>query len=240
MNCELLPPLPCGAGMRPWLNSQSRLLRSRLSQGPGARARATIPPRTAGAGTNCLDLGGYFSGPLVPGWIIPEDPRTGMGLPDLPRGVVDLGGVPFEIRGVVQLAGQESRGRGATFPAAARGIPLPPVCRRIHFLHGTDGDLPSGTLLGRITVYAGSGAPTQIPLRYGEELAAAFSSNREAPRTPGSSIVWTAQSTGHLQDQTLYRTTWDNPHPEARTVMVDHESAVKRHGPCLLAITVEP
>jgi hypothetical protein len=158
----------------------------------------------------------------------------------LPQGLIELAGTKFEIRGVVQLAGLEARQVRGTLPSAARGIALPINCRRLHFLHGTDGDLPDGTEVGKIVVHYESGAVVEIPLRYGEELGAVFANNRLSPRASGSAIVWTAQSTGQLRDQTLYRTTWENPHPEARLVMLDHESALARHGPCLFAITVEP
>ena len=220
--------------------ARSRQLRDRLSQGNGGHPRDIIPPRALTANSRCLDLGAYFNGPLSPGWIIPEDSRTAMGLADLPRGVVELGGTTFEIRGVVQLAGIESGLVRGTFPIAARGIALPATCRSIHFLHGTDGDLPKGTFVGKIIVHFENGSASEIPLRYGEELAAVFASNREAPHADGSAIIWKAESTGHLRDQTLYRTTWNNPHPGERLAMMDYESAVARHGPCLFAITLEP
>jgi WD40 repeat protein/tetratricopeptide (TPR) repeat protein len=219
--------------------AESRRLRDRLSEGNGAADRGIIPPRAAND-PKCLDLGAYFNGTLSPGWIIPEDARTAMGLPNLPRGLVELSGTRFEVRGVVQLAGIESRLVRATFPSTARGIALPAACRCIQFLHGTDGDLAKGTLVGKIVIYFESGSAAEIPLRYGEELAAVFSSNREALHASSSSIVWTAESTGHLRDQTLYRTTWINPHPEERLAMLDYESAIARQGPCLFAISVEP
>jgi len=220
--------------------AQSRRLRERLSQGMGLPDLGTIPPSSSGRDGRFVNLEDYFNGTLSPGWIIPGDARTAMGLPELPCGVVELEGTAFEIRGVLQLAGIESRRVRGTFPSAARGISMPPVCRRIHFLHGTEGQLSAGTLVGKVVIHVENGPAVELPLRYGEELAAVFSSDREVPRAPGSSVVWTAESSGHLRDHTLYRTTWINPRPEEPIAMMDYESAIARQGPCLFAITVEP
>lgn len=219
--------------------AHSRRLRDRLVEGHGLPVSKRIPPRTTSAPAACLDLEGCFTGTLSPGWIVPQEPRKAIGLPDLPRGLVNLGGSQFEIRGVVQLAGTESRLRGGSFPTAARGLPLPPKCGRIHFLHGTDGELPLGTIVGRITIYLDREPAITVPLRYGYEIGAVFSSNRQTPLAPGTVIAWQGESGGRLHHQTLYGTTWINPRPEERTAMLDYESAMARQGPCLIAVTVE-
>jgi len=220
--------------------AKSRALRNRLSQGPAAIATAPPLPRDPATSPRCLDLTSYFNGGLTPGWIIPFNARTSMGLPDLPVGCSQLEGIPFDLRGVVQLAGIEARLRRATFPVAARGIQLPPKVSRIHFLHGTDGALAKGTPVGSIDIHFHSGPADTIPLRYGEELAAIFSSNREQPRAQNSSIAWTAESSGHLRHHTLYRTTWANPRPDDQPVLIEYKSAIARQAPCLIAITTEP
>lgn len=220
--------------------AQSRRLRRLLVQGAGAPAPAPLAPRPADADARCLDLSDYFNGAPAPCWVVPRDPRTESGLADLPRGNVELDGIRFEVRGVVQLAGYESRLRRGTFPLAVRGLALPDTCRRIHFLHGTDGDLPKGTVVGKIVVHFASGPAEELPLRYGRELGAVFSSNREIPAGPDSAVAWQHEVPGQLRHQTLYRTTWTNPRPADRTVMIDYESALARQGPCLVAVTIEP
>ena len=158
----------------------------------------------------------------------------------LPRGLVTLEGVTYEVRGVVQLAGAESRLRRATYPVAARGIRVPGQVRRLHFLHGTDGEAPRGTVVGSVILSFEAGTTTEIPLRYGEELGAVFSRNREVPRSPGSSVAWSAEVPGQFRHQTLYRTTWTNAEPSRRIALLEYRSAVARQGPCLVAITAEP
>jgi len=215
-------------------------LRRRLVQGPAAPPPTAIPERPAAPDPPCLDLASYFNVTLSPSWIVPADVRIGAGLDCLPRGRIELDGIPFEIRGGVQLAAFESQLRRATYPRAARGIAVPPVCRRIHFLHGMDGEIPTGTLVGRLRFYFESGGTDELPLRYGGELGAIFGSHQIVPSTPGSGVAWTREAPGHFRHRTLYRTSWTNPTPERRLAMVEYESTLARRGPCLVAITVDP
>lgn len=219
--------------------AQSRSLRNRLVQGPGAPPIGEIPPRFATAEARCLDLGPHFNGSYSTNWIIPFSGRTAMGLPDLPHGIVEFAKTPFELRGVVQLADTEGRLRRATFPIAIRGLAVPATSTRLHFLHGTDGQLPKGTVVGAITVHFEVGPAETLPLRYGEQLAAVYSGHRETLQSPDSAIAWTAESSGHLRHHTLYRTTWVNARRQDRVVMVDYRSSLARQGPCLLAVTAD-
>lgn len=219
--------------------ARCRSLRNRLAQGPGGRVSGAVPPRTANTSERHIDLGDFFNEALSPRWTIPFDPRQALGLDALPRGLVEMDGVTFEIRGVVQLAATESRLRRATFPVAARGIRVPALSRRLHFLHATDGEAPVGTVVGTIAIYFDGGSVTELPLRYGEELGAAFSRNRDLPRAASSSVAWSTEVAGQFRHQTLYRTTWENPTPGNPVVLVDYRSAVARQGPCLFAITAD-
>jgi hypothetical protein len=187
-----------------------------------------------------LDLGSFFNAPLTPQWVLSLSDTNPEGLPAAPVGVVKLEGIPFEIRGVVQLGGNFSRRRRAGFPDAALGIALPLHCRRIHLLHATDGELPAGEVAGCILVHFADGPPERLDLRYGEHFGALFSANRQLPTSNNSSVMWKNDVTGPSRHQTLYRTTWTNPRPDEKLAMLDYESAMKACGPMLLAVTVEP
>lgn len=220
--------------------AQARSLRARLTPGLGSPGLKAIPGRQPQAPAQCLDLTTYFNVPLTPNWAVPDDIRNANGLPDLKPGVTRLAGVPFEIRGAVQLAALNSRLRRAVFPQAARGLALPEGSRRIHFLHGMDGELPRGATAGKITIYFRSGHREEIPLRYGEQFAALHSSSREQVTGSDSTIAWENDAPGHFRHQTLYLTTWENARSEDVPVMLDYESAVGRQGPFLVAVTYEP
>lgn len=220
--------------------ARARTLRSALVPALGGPDLKRIPPRSPQAGPFSIDLTSYFNAPLTPNWIIPEDSRNQMGLPELPQGLVTLAGVTYDIRGVVQLAGQFSRLRRATFPPAARGIRVPAGARRLHFLHAVDGEVAQGTTVGRVVIYFQNGRTEQLDLRYGEQLAALHSSSREPVTAADSAIAWQHETTGHFRHQTLYVTTWGNARAEEHPVMVDYRSAIHRCGPLLVGITAEP
>ena len=94
--------------------------------------------------------------------------------------------------------------------------------------------------MGKLVIHFAGGATEQMPLRFGEELGAAFSSSRVQPQSTNSAIAWENEVPGFFRHQTLYRTTWENPRPQGELAMLDYESAVAAFGPFLLAVTVEP
>ena len=54
----------------------------------------------------------------------------------LPSGHQTIGGVIFDIRGIVQLTGPVLRQRaGDVFPSVVSGIRVHRKCRHLHFLH---------------------------------------------------------------------------------------------------------
>lgn len=219
--------------------AQARELKRRLTEGIHGTPVHSFSPRDPSVPANCLDLESYFTNPVTPGWLVPIQPGAEIGLQKLPSGLAEFHGTVFDIRGVAQLAGAESRQRRGTYPTALRGIQLPSSCHRIHFLHGTEGDLPSGTVVGKITIYFEDAPAVNVPLRQDEQIAALFSSSKQSLRDPGASVVWATETPTRLPYQALTRLTWENPNPNARPVMLDYESTVARYGPALLAVTVE-
>jgi serine/threonine protein kinase/WD40 repeat protein len=77
-----------------------------LDAGPFSRAELarSIPPRDSNAPTNSIDLTTFYNAPLTAGWMgnEPED-----NLANLPRGLRQLAGVLFDVRGLIQV-GQEA------------------------------------------------------------------------------------------------------------------------------------
>ena len=100
---------------------------------------------------------------------------------DLPRGRVLLEGIPFDIRGIVRLEpptfGSMLHARAAplfgSFPlTAVHGIPVRRACRRIHILHGMDGDLVApGEACGRWRIRFANGTERELPfVSHGEPV----------------------------------------------------------------------
>ena len=106
--------------------------------------RTLFPKRDPRAGRNQLDLTDFYTGELgetfhgkVGGSMDHDDD-----LSQLPVGLVELGGVEFDIRGVIQLRRTEPLGGAwelATLddPVRVDGIPIQQEATRLHLLLGT-------------------------------------------------------------------------------------------------------
>ena len=176
-----------------------------------------ILPRDPRASENLLDLGLLLNRSL--------EPRDGFASgvrempPDLPLGAADLGGVRYEVRGILQLAsiggpmfGQRWPTKVA-LPVEGRGV------RRLHLLATTrDGaELATGTPVLRVRCQWG-GTVVETPLRLGMELGDGWHAP-EHPRAGDRSVVaWQGISESSEAVRSvvrLYRVTLDSPRPGA-------------------------
>src|SRR5580765_99969 len=105
------------------------LFPARLFSDPASRkkvAAADFPLRDSGALARLVDLSEHYNGLLTDAWQgFPSNH-----LAQLPSGLQELGGVPFDVRGVIQL-----RGMQVPFPEKIDGIRVNQKLSRIHFLH---------------------------------------------------------------------------------------------------------
>jgi eukaryotic-like serine/threonine-protein kinase len=197
-----------------------------------------IPARPPQASPMQIDLSGFFSAPIHPGWWAPDALPPNWGT--LQLGVRHFAGVDFDVRGVVQLANMLSRYRWGCFPSRVPGIPIRRQCRTLHFLHGANAESPENTKIGGFTVVYADGKQELEPIVYGHHVRDS-SSRVTSPLSVSHSVVaWRDNSSNFLRPLTLYRTTWSNPHPDTEVIMIHYESSVKDSGPFLLGITVEP
>ncbi|HRI14272.1 MAG TPA: protein kinase [Verrucomicrobiota bacterium] len=196
-----------------------------------------IPPRRAEAGRDHVDLGTFFNAPLTPGWMVPLPTEARLG--GWPEGFLELGGISFEVRGVIQLASAASRDRKGSFPVRSSGIPIRRACRAIHFLHGAHLEAFASQEIGAYTLIYSDGTSERVPLVFDLNLRHCWSRNLSPLPDPNTALAWKFERPGSLRPTTLYRTTWANPRPDSEVVMIDYESAMKSSGPFLLAITLE-
>src|SRR5258708_21129957 len=75
-----------------------------------------------------VSLSQHTNGPLQTSWLPNEDP--GNNLASLPTGRQELGGVSFDVQGLIQLQGQCWVKRGYVLPKRVEGIPVHRACRR--------------------------------------------------------------------------------------------------------------
>jgi len=155
----------------------------------------------------------------------------------LPAGVTNLGGVDFDIRGLVHLA---SRRPGyVEFPNGITDIPIGLKASKLHFLHACSRDADKAEIANFVIHFANR-IRAEIPIVYGRDV-------RDWHSNPDGSAVdetaaWTGTNADSVQNKTsirLFKTTWVNPVPGASIETLDYISKLSASAPFLLAITAE-
>ena len=230
------------------LSDRSAMLRrmNRTAEAQADWLRAIgVPARSLQAGTNLIDLTDYYNGSLTRGWI----PSSQFGttaernLGELPQGVQKLGGVSFDVRGVIQLAGHSLivvlRG---SFPVQVKGVRIGQPCHRLHFLQGTGWRAPEGTAIGRYVIHYADGRQQAVPLIYGENVRDWWFNPKLEETTKNAVVAWTGSNPAvrdRGQALRLYKFTWENPWPDTAIESLDLVSENSNSSPFLIALTVE-
>lgn len=206
-----------------------------------------IPPRDPGTPPGLIDLSSYYNAGLSRDW----HGTVGASLASLPAGIHELHGTPFDIRGIIQLqcALMSSHPDHTTltnyYPAAVRDIAVHRKASRMHFLQGSlfgsSIFAPRGTLVVSYVFHYVDGTREALDLRLGEQTrdwwTAPAAWNAHFTPERGLELVWRGTiSDGNVG---LFRTVWENPHPELEIDHIDLISAMNTPGPFVLAITAE-
>ena len=184
--------------------------------------------------TNRHVLTPYYNAGLGENWMNPRD-RTGH-LGELPKGRQRLAGTEFDIRGLIQV---EQRCR--KHPARVEGMVVCQQCRRLHFLHAACNAalLEDGLEIGHYTVHLSDGSQFNIPLVLGQELVDWYIQRR---KTEAYVTAWEGENP-HSRELgkkiRLFKTSWENPRPEAEVRTVDFMAAHPGPSPFLVALTAE-
>jgi hypothetical protein len=160
-----------------------------------------------------------LSGPEYPR----RDPRVS------PNLIETLGGVAFDIRGVIQLTGLALERFDRSYPKSVEGIKIGRSCRRIHFLQSTGGEEQDGVQVGSYIVHYASGHQEEIAIVYGMDVADWEFDQKDLGR---ASTAWRGT-------RRLLKSTWENPLPESEITTIDYVSKLTTAAPFLIAITVD-
>ena len=204
-----------------------------------AKPSKRIPTRAPGMESRLIDLSSHYNAALNETWH-----KGGMAdntLKDLPTGQQTLGGVPFDIRGIVQLSGRQAEQElSVQFPKEAANITVKQKAQKIHFLHGCGWASPRGTSVGTYVIHYQNGQTRRVPIVYGVDVRDWWMSESD---TPGSEVdvVWTGTNHAAPDDPPIgiSKTTWDNPLPDVEIDRVDYRSTMGNSAPFLIAITLE-
>jgi hypothetical protein len=230
------------------LEARSALLR-RINRPEQSRADwlrlNPIPARDAKADPKLIDLTAYYNGSLTKGWIPSSQYGTmaERNLGELPLGLQELGGVRFDVRGLIQLAGDSLNVvlRGG-FPAEVKGVKIGRPCRRLHFLQGTGWRVPDGMTIGRYVIHYADGQQQEVPLVYGVNVRDWWFDPKADEPTKDAVVAWTGSNPAARnrgQALRLYKFTWQNPRPDSAIESLDFVSENSNSSPFLIALTVE-
>jgi hypothetical protein len=215
-------------------------LACKFDGGPFSRVALAdaVSTRDSNTPVNLIDLTEYYNAPLVTNWY------SGQQLHDswsrLPRGVQTLSGISFDVRGLIQIEGEDLNVSG--YPNQVSNIRIGAGCRRLHFLHGVLAaeDRRFGETLGSYIVHYVDGRRVSIPIILGKDVADASSQMTE--HSPRPTMAWAGTDSaaeswrGAIR---LFKTTWENPYPTVPVRQFDFVSA-QAGAPFLVAVTADP
>ncbi len=229
---------------RPWTNGfrvYQHLEGDRNLPPAGSKTRPLFPiaPRPPETNSNQIDLSGAYNVALNEAWQaignIADVDRT---LGALPTGLQTFAGVPFDVRGFVQLRGLAPDSE--IYPDRVV-IPVNRRFQRLHALHGTTWFERQGREIAAFVLHYANGEVTELPIVFGEHLRGEDPRGNPKSECPDGQLVLGAGSSADpAQDRSrLYHTTFTNPKPGLEVVRIDYVSKVTRCGPLLIALTVE-
>lgn len=175
-------------------------------------------------------------------------------LAELPSGIHIFGGVPFDVEGSVQLWGRGFEKADKRFPERARGISIRRKCARIYLLHGVGfvKDDMRGQMVAQLALHYVDGSQEMLSIKIGEQVQAWWGPiyKTEADpglceiSAPGTELAWVG-TTPEIQERSpeaslrLYKSTFENPHPDREIASVDYVSTLAEAAPFMVGMTVE-
>ena len=153
----------------------------------------------------------------------------------LPRGDQTLLGVPFDVRGVVQLQDQVRKRRGYKFPEAVKGLPVACACHFIDLVHATTAAAdPPDTTVAKLVLRYAHGQPEEIAIRQGEQVLDWWAWSDDRPPDPATAVAWTGENpeaTKAPHTIRLCKTRFANPRPHETLQSIDSVSAMANSAP---------
>ena len=202
-----------------------------------------IPPRDPQAGLGQIDLSAHYNLSLYDS--LGQRP-DGNSLAGLSSGLVTLGGVRFDVRGLIHLDSQSMRSSGAVYPESVNRIQIGRTCGHLHFLQAASWDVDSGTQIGTYVLHYADGQQRTLPIEFGLDTENWWCSGplptARQPNPNSAVVVWSginpvaAQNSRAIQ---LLKSTRENPRPDVRLDSIDFISTMSTAAPFLVALTVE-
>jgi hypothetical protein len=207
-----------------------------------AAAKKIFPARDTNATPRLLDLTPFYNARLTDTWH-GEPNAAGNDLASLPTGVQNIGGVEYDVRGVVQLGSKAPTAN--RFPTNALGIKVRQKCRKLHFLHSAAFGRPSddGKQIGVYVLrFAANQMRLEVPIVYGKDVRDWHYWAAEKEAAPGLKMAWKGENVTSKAANSyirLFETTWTNLVPDIEIESIDFVSNLSQPAPFLIAISLE-
>ena len=204
--------------------------------------KKVYPSRDGNASARLLDLTTFYNARLTETWHGTAN-ATGNDLAALPAGVQNIGGVEYDLRGVIQLGGKAPTPN--QFPSSVLGIKVNQKCQKLHFLHSAAwGHVQDeGKQIGTYVLhFASNNMRLDVPIVYGKDVRDWHYWPEEEDAPASLHMVWKGENTVSRAAGSyvrLFETTWINPVPDMELESLDFVSSMSQPAPFLVAITLE-
>ncbi len=200
-----------------------------------ANPEYVIPVRDAGMEKRLIDLSVWYNHSLSDNL----HHKPGNTLSDMPSGIQFFGKVPFDVRGLIQLAGNRSAEiTTLVYPENISGIPVDLKGSAIHFLHASAWNIDAEQVeIGEYKLTYSDGTSVSLPLVYRLNIWDWWGNSSEIDHAS----AWRGKNertTSIGQHIRLFHLSWENPFPEKTILSIDLISNCKGPGPMIIAITV--
>jgi hypothetical protein len=209
---------------------------------PRSLTTGDFESRDSKATPRFLDLTAYYNAQLTDGW----QGFPGNDLSSMPRGLQQFNREPFDVRGIIQLGGEEA---AVIFPNRIDSIAVHQRFSRIHLLHAaTFPPIPPRQMkLASYVLHYVNGQTNEIPVVYGQNIADWWFDPKDDPQglsVPKNALIaWEGENQAvkvYGKLLRIYQMSWDNPLPDIEVVSISLVSLMELPAPFVIAITVEP
>jgi hypothetical protein len=176
-----------------------------------------------------VDLSPFYNCSLTESIHTKTGAESGPNLAMIPDGEQIMGGVAFDVGGILHLQGRELKKIAPDrYPENVQNIPVNFKARRMHFLVGAGWPSADDTEVARFTLHYEGGGSAIIPIQYNREVRDwihGVVGGQNAP-TP----AWSGDINPSPNDEQvihLYRVSWDNPQPDTMIESLDLESTMQ-------------
>jgi RNA polymerase sigma factor (sigma-70 family) len=199
-----------------------------------------------------IDLRPYINTALTDSPATPIG-NNGNNFVELSSGIHIFAGVPFDVKGLIQLDGTNMMMFKKHYPAEIDNIRINRKCAKVYLFQGANWIYPHdfGTTVAKLVLHYTDGSMREVPIIAGEHVFDCWSplfitgvDPRYFKMAPGTERAWTGSNPFIKKiwpDESLilYKSTFENPQPDVVISNLDYVSMVTGTAPFLAGLTVE-